>query len=92
MSWARTERGRLGGCEVDVCLCPRCEEWPEFVKDYDGDIWYRFRCPGCGFAPGLRSYETGSEALDAWNSGAEREAERLHREMVAEETNKESMA
>ena len=76
---ARTERGRLGNEPVDVCLCPRCGEWPVLERDYDGDIWYWFRCPECGFMPGmgLRSYETGHDALRAWNDGAEEETKRI---------------
>ena len=76
---ARTEIGLLGNEEVDVCLCPRCGGWPALRRDYDGDLWYWFECPECGFMPGmgLRSYETGDEALHAWNSGAEEEARHL---------------
>ena len=76
---AKMAKGILGGREVNVCLCPRCDGWPDFNRESDGDLWYWFSCPDCGFVPGIRMYGTGNEALQAWNEGAEREAEAIRR-------------
>lgn len=80
MGLAKVDKGILGGHEVDVCLCPRCDGWPALCREDDGDLWYWFKCPDCGFTPGLRMYGTSDEALRAWNSGAEAEARRLRQD------------
>lgn len=76
MGLAKMERGTLGGREVDVCLCPKCGGWPDLKRECNGDLWYWFCCSDCGFVPGMRMYETGGDALHAWNTGAEAEAGR----------------
>lgn len=60
--------------EGEILHCPECGELPYLDIDRGCDgMWYRFKCgtPDCAFRIAnryhIRSYETGRQAVDAWN-------------------------
>lgn len=56
----------LSGYNILPC---QCGATPIMDKESACDgVFYRMRCPECGISSGLRSYEIGYEAVNAWNS------------------------
>lgn len=59
---------KIDTSSYDIFPCT-CGSTPHMEKEVACDgMWYRLRCPSCGRTSGIRSYDTGYQAVSAWNS------------------------